>query len=194
VPQRRPRHASAVPLRPCRDKGVQPQFDLVERVGGGGEHCVEHRIDDVSLAPSRRKIGSEDRRQRDSLVVQGQQVVVRNEDLNLHGPQAVPGLPLLRLTLDIAAKREDDGLAVSVEGPRGVAVGSAPQSAQRALVKPERGDQIFAARLAKRDVEPKEAPLGAQCGDTLSLGGVQPVEDLRHGPSDYEANRRSKQP
>ena len=32
-------------------KGVQPQFDLVERVGGGGEHRVEDRIDDVWLAP-----------------------------------------------------------------------------------------------------------------------------------------------
>ena len=81
-----------------------------------------------------------------------------------------------------------------MEGTRGVAVASAPQSAQRALVNPERGDQIFAARLAERDVEPKEAPLGAQCGDTLSLGGVQRVEDLRHGLSGDEANRRSKQP
>jgi hypothetical protein len=76
------------------------------------------------------------------LVVQGQQIVVRNEDLNLHGPQAVRSLLLLRLTLDIAAKREDDGLSVSVEGPRGVA-GSGPESAQRALVNPERVDQIF---------------------------------------------------
>ena len=128
LPQRRPRHASAVALRPCRDKGVQPHLDLVERVEGGGEYCAEHRLDDVSLAPSRREIGSEDRRQRDSLVVQRQQVVVRNEDLNRHGPQAVPGLLLLRLTLDIAAKREGDGLSVSVEGARGVAVASAPQS------------------------------------------------------------------
>ena len=82
------------------------------------KHCVEHRIDDVWLAPSGRKVGSEGRRQRDSLVVQRQQVVARDEDLNLHGPQAVPGLVLfLRRKLDIAAKREDDGLAVSVEGP-----------------------------------------------------------------------------
>src|SRR5215207_6703772 len=117
------------PLRPCRDKGVQPQFDLVERGGGGGEHCVEHRIDDVSLAPSRRKIGGEHRWQRDSLVVQRQQVGARNEDLNLHGPQAVPGLFVPRPELEIAAKRKDDGLSVSVEGPRRAAVASAPQSA-----------------------------------------------------------------
>jgi hypothetical protein len=129
-----------------------------------------------------------------SLVVQGQQVVARNEDANLHGPQAVPGRLLLRLTLDVAAKREDDGLSVSVEGPRGAAAASAPRSAQRALVNPERGDQIFAARLAERDVEPEEVALGAQCGHTLSLGGVEPVEDLGHGFSDHEANRRSKQP
>jgi hypothetical protein len=74
-----------------------------------------------------------------------QQVFARNEDLNLHGPQAVPGLLLHRLKLDIAAKREDDGLSVSVEGPRGVALATAPQNAQRALVNPERVDQIFAA-------------------------------------------------
>jgi hypothetical protein len=61
-------------------------------------------------------------------------------------------------------------------------------------VNPERVDQIFAACLAERDVEPKEAPLGAQCGDTLSLGGVEPVEDLRHGPSEYDSTRRPKQP
>ena len=30
--------------------------------------------------------------------------------------------------------------------------------------------------------------------DTFSLGGVQPAEDLCHGLSDHEANRRSKQP
>jgi hypothetical protein len=113
--------------------------------------------------------------------MQGRQVVARNEDANLHGPQAVPGLLLLRLTLDVAAKREDDGLSVSVEGPRGVAAASAPRGAQRALVNPERGDQIFAARLAERYIEPEEALLGAQCGDTFSLGGVQPVEDLCHG-------------
>jgi hypothetical protein len=106
--------------------------------------------------------------------MQGRQVVARNEDANLHGPQAVPGLLLLRLTLDVAAKREDDGLSVSVEGPRGVAAASAPRGAQR-------GDQIFAARLAERYIEPEEALLGAQCGDTFSLGGVQPVEDLCHG-------------
>jgi hypothetical protein len=57
--------------------------------------------------------------------VQGQQVVPRNEELNLPGPQAVPGLLLFRLTLDIAAKREDDGLSVSVEGSFGIAVASA---------------------------------------------------------------------
>ena len=66
--------------------------------------------------------------------------------------------------------------------------------AQRALGNPERVGQIVAARLAERDVEPEEAPLRAQCGDTLSLDGVEPVEHLGHGLSDYEANRRSKQP
>ena len=81
---------------------------------------------------------------------------------------------LLRRKLDIAAKRQDDGLSVSVERPRGVAAEGAPQRACRALVNPERVDHIRAARLAERHVEPKEARLGSQRGDTLSLGGVDP--------------------
>ena len=144
--------------------------------------------EDVSLAPSRRKIGSEDRRQRDWLVVQGKEVVACDEGLDLHRPQAVPGRIVGWLQLGIAAERERDRLAVGVESPRGTAV--ALQRPQRALVI-ERVDEILAARLTQRHVEPEEAPLGAQCGDTLSLGGVEPVEDLRHGLSDYEARRRS---
>jgi hypothetical protein len=146
------------------------------------------------LLRSLREIGSYDRRQRDSLVVQRKQVVARDDDVDLDGPQTVPRRALFRLELDVAAKREDNGLSVSVEGPRGVAAASAPQSAQRALRNPERLDQPFAARLAERDVQPEEAALGAQCGHTLSLGGAEPVEDLRHGLSGYEATRRSEQP
>ena len=67
-----------------------------------------------------------------------------------------------------------------------MAIATTPQSAQRGLVDPERVGQIFAARLAKRDIEPKEASLGAQRGNPLSLGGVEPVENLRHKRSDYE--------
>jgi len=45
----------------------------------------------------------------------------------------------------------------------------------------QRGREVVTARLAQRHIEPEEAPLRAQGGDTLSPSGVEFVEDLRHG-------------
>jgi hypothetical protein len=44
----------------------------------------------------------------------------------------------------------------------------------------QRGDEIGAARLAERHVEPEEAILCAEAGDPLSRVRVEPVEDLCH--------------
>jgi hypothetical protein len=160
----------------------------VERVAG--------RMTQGPLAPIRREIGGERGRQRDPLVVQRQQVVPGDQDVDLDGAQAVARSLLLLLTfeLDIAAKREDDGLGVDVEDPRGVAVALPLQRPKRGLRDPERLHQIFATRLAERDVEPEEAPLCPQCGDALALGGMQPADYLRHGVSAYGPRRTSGQP
>ncbi len=76
---------------------------------------------------------------------------------------------------DIAAKREVDGLRVGADArPR----------FERALGNPERVDQLVAARLAERGVEPEEAPLSAQGGNPFYVAGGEPGQDLRHDSSE----------
>jgi hypothetical protein len=104
--------------------------------------------------------------------------------MDLERSQAVRGLAGRRLRFDIAAEREGDGLSVSVERPRARDLARTGQSLKGALWNPQRFAQIIKGRLAEGDVEPVEASLRAQCGDAFSLGSVEPVEDLRHGPSD----------
>ena len=85
-----------------------------------------------------------------------------------------------RLHLDIAAEREDDGLSVGVEHARARDVAGTRQSLKGAFGNSQRFAQIITGRLAERDVEPVKGSLRAQCGDTFSLAGVEPVQDLRH--------------
>ena len=107
------------------------------------------------------------------------------------GPRRVAaGTRLLRrpLGLDVAAEREDQGLSV----PRATSVRrrcrrTRPEP-QGTLGNPQRFDEILAARLAERDIEPEEAPFSAQSSDTLSLGDAESGEYLRH-PPDYGCRR-----
>jgi hypothetical protein len=75
---------------------------------------------------------------------------------------------------DIAAKREVNGLGVGTD---------ARPTFERALGNPEGADQLVAARLAERGVEPEEAPLSAQGGNPCYVAGGEPGEDLRHDSS-----------
>jgi hypothetical protein len=104
-----------VPVAPARGKGVEPQLDLLERVGGAREHRVEHRVDDVSLAPLLRQIGSEHLRERHSLLVKRQQVVHGDHNMDLQGSQAV--CAIRRRPRHIGVEREGDGMSVGMERP-----------------------------------------------------------------------------
>jgi hypothetical protein len=65
-----------------------------------------------------------------------------------------------------------------------VSVAGSRQRAKRALRNTQRLDEIVAAGLAERGVEPEEAALGAEGGDARLLGGIEPVEDVRHALAD----------
>ena len=127
-----------------------------------------------------RKIDSEKRRERDPLVVKRQQVLTGHHDLDLNRSESVRS-PLGRaLHRDIAAKREVDGLRVGADARRAF---------ERVLGNPERVDQLVAAGLAERGVDPEEAPLGAQRGNPFSVAGGEPGEYLGHDFSDYGRRR-----
>ena len=91
------------------------------------------------------------------------------------GAESVRGLLGRTLHRDIASEHKVDGLPVGVDARR---------TSNRPLGDPERVHQLFAARLAERGIQPEEAPLSAQCGNALSVAGVKPGQDLRHGPSE----------
>ena len=127
-----------------------------------------------------RKVDSQSSRERDPLVVKRQQVLTGHHDLDLNRSESVRS-PLGRaLHRDIAAKREVDGLRVGAD---------ARSAFERALGNPERVDQLVAAGLAARGVEPEEAPLGAQRGNPFSVAGGKPGEYLGHDFSDYGRRR-----
>jgi hypothetical protein len=84
----------------------------------------------------------------------------------------------------VAPEREDDRLPVGVERRRDAGVAGAPKSLDGAVGKVQRGDEIVAARLTQRDVEPEEAVLLSQRDDALALGVVETVENLGDGLAD----------
>ena len=169
-------------------EGVQPQLDLLQRVEGAVDHRLEHGVDDISSAALARQIRVERGGQGEPFLVKGQQVVAGDQDVDLERVQAVGGLAGRRMRPDIAAEREDDGLPIGLKRPRGGAVAEFPKCAHRALGNRQRGGHVIEARPVERDVEPEEATLRAQCGDPLSRGVVEPVEDLCHG--DLRPGRR----
>jgi hypothetical protein len=71
-----------------------------------------------------------------------------------------------------------------VERPGGVGVGGTAQNPNRGLRQIERLAQFVKRRFDERDVEPEKTRPRAQASDTVSVGAVEPVEDLRHDLSD----------
>jgi hypothetical protein len=107
--------------------------------------------------------------------VKRQQVVTGHDDLDFNGSESVRGLLGWTPRRDIAAEHKADGLPVGMDARR---------TSNRPLGDPERVDQLVAARLPERGVEPEEAPLSAQCGNPFSIAGGKPGQDLRHDASE----------
>lgn len=103
-----------------------------------------------------------------------QQKVAGDEDMDLERSQAVGGAVGLSVDPDVAPKRKDNRLFVGMEHPQRVGVAGAPQGPPRALGDPQRFDDIVSGRLTGAEIEPDEAALRTQRGDTLLLGGVEP--------------------
>ncbi len=94
-----------------------------------------------------------------------------DNDADLDGSASVRAPVGRALHRDLATKREVDGLRVRAD---------ARPTFERALGYHERVDQLVAALLAERGVEPEDAPLSPQCGNPFSVAGGEPGRDLVH--------------
>ena len=181
------------PACPGLGEAFERQLDFPERVVCGLEHRVEHRVDDVSLAALLRETGSEDRGQREPLLVKRQQVVARDHDAHLDWSQPVGGLVGRRPTLDVAPEREGDGLSVGVERPRGVSVTGPRQSAKGALGNTQRLDETVAARSLSETSSQKKRPSARRAATRACCAGSSPLRtfvtssQMRLAPGRHDA-------